>query len=707
MVNITIDGIRLEVPENKNVLDCALEAGIYIPHLCHHPNLKEIGSCRMCIVEVDGKSEVVTSCTLKSKEGLVITTNSDRLRKLRYLALELLLAGHPEECSTCPKYGNCELQSLIQYIGATNTRLKHRSKGFRVEENNPLIVHDMNRCVLCGRCVRACNELRGVKVLEYQNKDMETYVGTVHNKILKEADCRFCTACTEVCPTGAIRDKFSQLEAEQKREDNIVPCRNACPAHTDIPRYVRFVKEGKYDEATAVIREKLPFPKALGYICSHACEQECKRKELSDPLSIRNLKRYAAEHETGRYWRGKGKQLENTGKKVCVVGGGPAGLTAAYYLRKQGHFVTIKEALPELGGMMRYGIPSYRLPRTIIEEEVTVITQIGINVETNTRVVKPTDLLQEFDAVLMTIGTHMGVRLPMEGNMLKGVLLNADFLRNASLREETHMGEKIVVLGGGNVAFDCARTAKRLGAKEVHLACLESRETMPADEEEIVQAKEEGIQIHSSRTFERITGEDFVTGVDFMEVESFTFDENRRPVITKKEGSAHHIEADTVIFAVGQRPDITEEAGLSLGRGNTILVKEGSTQTEQEGVFAAGDATYGTASVIKAVAAGRKAASEIDQYLGGDGDISEKLAPEQIADPYIGSIKDFASKRRADEVILLTEDRKDNFNLVNQGLCSCEVSQEANRCLQCDLRLQIEKPRLWSDFADKKEAKES
>ncbi len=373
MVNITINGVALQVPETKNVLDCALDAGIYVPHLCHHPNLSAVGSCRMCIVEVAGEEEVVTSCTLNPSEGLVVKTDSERIRSLRNLALELILAGHPEECSTCPKYGNCELQSLIQYVGANPTRLKHRSKGMKVEEQNPLIEHDMNRCVLCGRCVRACNELRGVNVLHFKKKNQESYIGTLHAKLLQDSDCRFCTACVEVCPTGAIRDKHPMIEATKKREDVIVPCRYACPAHTNIPKYLRYVADEKYDEAVAVIREKIPFPKILGYICNHACELDCKRNEIGTPLAIRNLKRYATEHETGKYWRKKGKQLPESSKKVCVVGGGPAGMTAAYYLRKQGHDVTIREALPELGGMTRFGIPEYRLPREIIAEEAAIL----------------------------------------------------------------------------------------------------------------------------------------------------------------------------------------------------------------------------------------------------------------------------------------------------------------------------------------------
>lgn len=704
MAVITIDGTRLEVPENKNVLECALEAGIYIPHLCHHPDLPENGSCRMCIVEVEGQEGVTTSCTLRAQDGMVVHTTSERINKLRTLALELLLAGHPEDCSTCPKYGNCELQTLIQYIGANNARMRTRIKGIKMEEGNPLLIHDMNRCVLCGRCVRACNKLRGVGVLQYNKKDLETYVGTLHGKLLKDEDCRFCTACAEVCPTGSIRDKLQLLTTNLKKEEALVPCRTACPAHTDIPRYIRFVKEGDYDAAVAVIREKVPFPNALGHVCSHACELECKRKEVSEAMSIRDIKRYAAEHDTGRYWKGKGKQLPDTGKKVCVVGGGPAGLTAAYYLRKQGHAVTVKEALPTVGGMMSYGIPSYRLPREIVAQEAKVIEDQGVVIETNTKVEKPVELRKEYDAVLMTIGAHKGVRLPMEGSELPGVLLNIDFLRNASLGQETGMGKRIIVLGGGNVAFDCARTAKRLGAEEIHLACLEAREVMTADDEEIEQAKEEGIFVHPAQTFERITGTDAVTGVDFMNVKSFTFDENRRAIIEKEEGSEHHIDADTVIFATGQRPDLTEEAGLTLGRANSIVVKENSLATETEGVFAAGDVVYGTKSVILAIASGRDAAVEIDKYLGGDGDISETLAPKQHADPKIGKVEGFGYFGRTKTQVTPAAERQDNFNEVDHGICDADICGEASRCLQCDLRLQIHPSRLWIEYSNQKEA---
>ena len=380
-------------------------------------------------------------------------------------------------------------------------------------------------------------------------------------------------------------------------------------------------------------------------------------------------------------------------------------MTAAYYLAKQGHETVLKEALPKLGGQMQYGIPSYRLPREVVDREAGYLQDAGVKVETDCRVEDPKALLEEYDAVLMAIGTHMGVRLPMEGNDLPGVLLNADFLQNAAMGKETGMGKRVIVLGGGNVAFDCARSAVRLGAEEIHLACLEARENMLADDEEIEQAQEEGIHVHPAHTFERICGTDHVTGVEFCNVKSFTFDENRRAIIEKEEGSNHVIEADTVIFAVGQRAQITADAGLELGRANSIAVKEGSLATSAEGIFACGDAVYGTKTVIQGVASGRDAASEIDRYLGGDGDISEVLAPVQEKDPWIGRIEGFGYLERAKEQFLPVEERKDSFTPISSGICDAEICGEAGRCLQCDLRFNITGHRLWSDYSDQEVAK--
>lgn len=695
-VTIEIDGRQLTVPEGMNLLEAALQNGIYIPHLCHHPDLPGLGSCRLCIVEVEGMEGVQPSCKLKASEGMKVITDSPRIHSLRKLAMELLLAAHPEDCSTCPKYGRCELQTLIQYMGVSATRMSARIKGFAQNDKNPLLIHDMNRCVLCGRCVRACGDLRGVGVLQYNKKELETYVGTLHDKLLTDADCRFCGACAEVCPTGTIRDLVEFTPVEKK--DTLIPCQATCPAHTDVPRYVRLAKEGRWEEALAVVHERLPFPECLGRVCAHPCESNCRRGEVNEPVSIRNIKRYAAEHAGGELWKKNSKHLPATGKRVCVVGGGPAGMTAAYYLAKQGHSVTLKEAYPTLGGQMAYGIPSYRLPRVVVAKEAAYLNDVGVSVETGCRVSDFKALSAEYDAVLLALGTHQGVRLPMEGSELPGVLLNSDFLRDASMGVETGMGKRVIVLGGGNVAFDCARTARRLGAEEIHLACLEAREKMTADEEEIEQAQEEGIQIHPAHTFEAILGPDRVSGVRFCNVKSFTFDENRRAVIEKEENSEHVIEADTVIFAVGQRTQISPEAGLELGRGNSIAVQPGSLRTSVPGIYACGDAVYGTRTVIQAVAAGRDAASEIDKALGGSGDISEVLAPVEMPDAFLGRIEGFGHQARQPEVVRDAALRENNFDAVSFGLADEGVRQEAGRCLQCDLRFTITPPRIWSDY---------
>lgn len=700
-VAIEIDGKRLLVEPGTNLLEAALQNGIYIPHLCHHPDLPDIGSCRLCIVEVEGEEGVQPACKLLVRDGMKVTTNSPRIAAQRKLAMELLLAAHPEDCSTCPKYGRCELQTLIQYMGVSATRMHTRVKGFAQNNQNPLIIHDMNRCILCGRCVRACNDLRGVGVLQYNKKDMETYVGTLHDKLLKDSGCRFCGACAEVCPTGTIRDIIEYSPVEKK--DALIPCQATCPAHTDVPRYVRFVKEGKYAEALAVIHEKLPFPECLGHVCAHPCESECRRGQVNEAVSIRNIKRYAAEHGSNDLWKQNSKHLPATGKRVCVVGGGPAGMTAAYYLAKQGHDVTLKEAYPTLGGQMSYGIPSYRLPREVVAKEAAYLTDAGVHVETGCRVTDFVGLAQDCDAVLLALGTHKGVRLPMQGNDLPGVLVNSDFLRDAAMGQPTGMGKRVIVLGGGNVAFDCARTARRLGAEEVHLACLEARDKMLADEEEITQAQEEGIQIHPAHTFEAIVGTNRAEGVTFCRVKSFTFDENRRAHIEKEEDSEYTIGADTVIFATGQRTDITPEAGLELGRGNSIAVQPGSHCTSVAGIYACGDAVYGTRTVIQAIAAGREAAAEIDKALGGDGDISEVLAPVEVPDACIGKAEGFGDLKRAEEQFVSHENRADNFAPISAGLCDGAACGEAARCLQCDLRFQITGHRLWSDYMEEKE----
>lgn len=696
-MKIIIEEKEIEAKEGISVLDAALEAGIYIPHLCKHPDLEAVGGCRLCTVEVEGIENAVPACKTTVQDGMVVKVKSEKADKTRKMAMELILATHPSDCTGCPKYGKCELQSLYQYMGVGPDKWRQKSRTVPNDSSNPMIQHLFTRCVRCGRCIRACRELRGAKVLDFQRTKDGIRVGVNGGVSLEEAGCKFCGACIEVCPTGSIMDTVGMIKEDVSYNDSVVPCRAACPAHTDVPRYIRYIKEGDFAKATAVIREKVPFPETLGSICNHVCEDSCKRNELGNPISVCKLKKAAASEDDGS-WKSRARRSESTGKKVAVIGAGPAGLTAAYYLVKKGHVVTVFEENEKAGGQCRYGIPAYRLPDELLDKEIADIVEEGIELMTNTKVDAPKELLKNgYDAVLVSVGTHKGTLIPLEGNDLTGVYVNSDFLKKARKGQPIELKDRVMVLGGGNVAYDCARTALRLGAKEVHIACLENLQQMTATKDEIEEGKEEGIILHDAHSFLRITGNERVEGVELQKVDKFYFDSDRKAIIELVEGSNEVISVDNVIFAVGQKPAGTEEMEMELNHGPYIKTNE-TLETSLQGIFAAGDVVTGTKSVVSAIAQGRISAESIDKYLGGDGDISEQLIDKETPNPYIGKCCGFSKLERVKLERVDADTRKCNFGVVEKTLSKELAACEASRCLQCDLRTNLKSPKLWNEY---------
>ncbi len=506
--------------------------------------------------------------------------------------------------------------------------------------------------------------------------------------------CTGCGRCMEVCPLGdgphpplTRSPAFCPSRSLLLDKRPISPCRQACPLGVNAQAYLALTAAGRYEEALAVVRRDNPLPGVCGRICSHPCEQACRRGELDEPLAIRDIKRFLFDYEAEQKSASLPAPVKSpTGRKVAVIGSGPAGLAAAHFLNQEGIAVTIFEALPEAGGMLRAGINAFRLPRTVLDAEIEALRHSGVSIKTGARVESADELLgQGFDAVLVAAGTHKDLRLNLPGEDLPGLRHCVEFLYQVNIAEAASVGPRTVVIGGGNSAMDAARTALRLGALEVTVLAIETEDQLPAAPQEVAEAREEGVAFKLGFAPLEIAGKDRVAEV-IHRAAHWEISSGQPPRIVFDSEEIESIEADTVIVAISQKPDLEDTnlgGELELGPGGRLKVDH-NLAASKTGVFGAGDCVDGPSTVIQAMAAGRRAASRIHAWLSGGQATWQELSehPRGVGE-HIAISEDLPQEPRQRMAQRQPKVRRRDFQEVELGFTTSQAKAEAGRCLQC------------------------
>lgn len=610
-------------------------------------------------------------------------------------------------------------------IGGVQAALDLAESGFHVYmvERTPAIggtmsqldktfpTNDCAMCILspkvveCGRNLNI-DLLTNAEVVDIQGEPGNFKVEVIqHPRYIDLSKCTACGECAKVCPVVRPNEYdlgLSTRKATFKRYPqaipsgyaiekwDIAPCRIGCPANLNVQGYVAMVKEGKYREAVEIIMRDLPFPGILGRVCPHRCEASCRRAQVDEAISIRELKRVAADRAP--VTEIPLPEIKPREEQVAIVGSGPAGLTAAYFLALEGYKVTVYEAMPEPGGMMRYGIPEHRLPRWVLDQEIGNLKRFGIEIQTGVRIGKDLTLQELKDhgakAVFLAVGAWKGLRLGIPGEKEgPGVQDVTTFLREVHLGKLKKLEGKVVVIGGGHSALDGARTALRLGAQEVTIVYRRSKAEMLAEPEEIEEAEAEGVKILFLAAPSRIVHEEGrLKGLECIRTRLTEPDSTGRRKPIPIEGSEFFVEADLIIPAIGQEPDLSfvqDGLGLEISKWNLLVVNPETLQTNVPWIFAGGDAVTGPATVIEAVAAGKRAAHYIAKFLKGEELPKEWVEEKEAGEKWTEIPPDVERKERLKVPTLPPRERVAGFQEVRLQVDEEAAREEASRCLNC------------------------